>query len=165
MNQRELTDKLNIINVMDKQSSSLRRDLSQLLDATFIESVKALIRGYESRDTKFIEYIKLLEELNFSDEITTPGDIFPGIRTIADSVDIEELNARVSKLKELSEIINSRNSEIESLEDFVLQSLRKAIVGLSEVAIQEEKLYDECLDMTKQLDSIYDIGTIKSATL
>lgn len=164
MNQTELTDKLNIVNVMNKQASSLRRDLSQLMDSTFFESVRTLIKNYELRDSKFLEYIKLLEELSFSDEITTPGDIFPGIRTIADSINIEDLNAKVSKLKDISETINSRNSEIESLEDFTINSLKKAIREISEIAIQERKLYDECLDITKKLDSIYDIGEIKSAT-
>ena len=90
--------------------------------------------------------------------------MFPGIRTISDTVDLEELNTKTQRMKELAGNINKETDQINSLQDLTLTSLKKAISNLSDLIIQETQINDMNMDIVKDLDSIYDIGYLKKAT-
>ena len=90
--------------------------------------------------------------------------MFPGIRTISDTVDLEELNTKTQRMKELAGNINKETDQINSLQDLTLTSLKKAISNLSDLIIQETQINDMNMDIVKDLDSIYDIGYLKRAT-
>ena len=135
---------------------------------TVINSLSADITKYiqivTSRDEKFKEYLNYLKDFNYSDEVTTPSDLFPGIRTVADTVDPEELNKKTETMKALATEIEEFNKQVELLGPHTLQSMRKLFSVLSEVLIEENQIYDADIDILQDLDSIYDIGQIARAT-
>lgn len=163
MEEKEFNQRMGLSDALLAQVTPLRQE-----SLTIINSLSADITKYiqivTSRDEKFKEYLNYLKDFNYSDEVTTPSDLFPGIRTVADTVDPEELNKKTETMKALATEIEESNKQVELLGPHTLQSMRKLFSVLSEVLIEENQIYDADIDILQDLDSIYDIGQIARAT-
>ena len=164
MEEREFNNNLDNVEFIKKQVATTFTEVKASINENLVTSINSLLTLYQSREKDFKEYLELLKEFNYSDNLLSPTDIFPGIRTISDTVNMEELNTKTQKMKELTGNINSKTDQIDSLQDMTILSLKKAISNLSDLIIQETQINDMNMDIVKDLDSIYDIGYLKRAT-
>lgn len=163
MEEKEFNQRLSLSDALLTQVTPLRQEALSIINS-LSSDITNYIQIVTSRDTKFKEYLNYLKDFNYSDEVTTPSDLFPGIRTVADTVDPEELNKKTETMKSLATSIEESNKQVELLGPHTLQSMRKLFSVLSEVLIEENQIYDADLDILQDLDSIYDIGQIAKAT-
>ena len=163
MEQKEFDTRMMLSDTLLNQVSPLRQE-SLNITKSLATDIETYLKIVSERDSKFKEYLNYLKDFNYSDAITTPSDLFPGIRTVADTVDPEELNKKTEAMKELATAIEEGNKQVELLGPHTLQSMRKLFSILSEVLIEENQIYDANLDILQDLDSIYDIGQIAKAT-
>ena len=164
MEEREFNNNLDNVEFIKKQVATTFTEVKASINENLVTSINSLLILYQSREKDFKEYLELLKEFNYSDNLLSPTDIFPGIRTISDTVNMEELNTKTQKMKELARNINSKTDQIDSLQNMAVLSLKKAISNLSDLIIQETQINDMNMDIVKDLDSIYDIGYLKRAT-
>ena len=160
MEEKEFKDRMFFIDAAEKQATVTRNELSNLFNAYFLESINTLIALMSERDNEFKEYSEILRDFSFNDKLTSPVDLFPGIRTVSDTVDLEDLNNKSQTLKNNATSISNKNLEIESLSDSIIANVTKALSALKQLSIEESNVYDLYLNLLKDLDSIYDIGRI-----
>lgn len=163
MEQKEFEERMSSIQTLGAQAAPLREEIKRSKDS-LINGITNLVSLIEARDKGFNDYLNMLKDFNYSDAITTPTDLFPGIRAISDMVDPEELNQKTQIMKDTAISIESKNKNIDALSTHVIQDLKKTLSNLVELTIEENQIYDLCLDLLKDMDSIYDIGQIARAT-
>lgn len=164
MEEKEFNSQISTIEMIKTQVEPLKQQLSSELNTTFVNNVSNLIKLLTERDKLFSNYLNSLKDFNFDSELTTPSELFKGIRTVSEEVDSEELNKKTDAMKSNALDIESKSKEIESLNTNILNCLKRSIKTLVELAIQENQIYDMSIDLLQDLDSIYDIGQIASAT-
>lgn len=164
MEERDFNNSIDNVEFIKKQVATSFTEVKASINENTLNSVNSLLSLYQTREKDFKEYLELLREFNYSDNLLSPTDMFPGIRTISDTVDLEELNTKTQRMKELAGNINKETDQINSLQDLTLTLLKKAISNLSDLIIQENQINDMNMDIIKDLDSIYDIGYLKKAT-
>lgn len=164
MEEKDFNKNIESIEFLKSQVTASFSEVKASINENTIKSVESLLNLYKLREKNFKEYLDLLREFNYSDNLLTTTDMFPGIRTISDTVDLEELNSKSQKMKGLAEDINNESEQINSLQDIVITQLKKAISNLSDLIIQESQINDMNMDLVKDLDSIYDIGYLKKST-
>ena len=164
MEEKDFNKNIESIEFLKSQVTASFSEVKASINENTVKSVESLLNLYKLREKKFKEYLDLLREFNYSDNLLTTTDMFPGIRTISDTVDLEELNSKSQKMKGLAEDINNESEQINSLQDIVITQLKKAISNLADLIIQESQINDMNMDLVKDLDSIYDIGYLKKST-
>lgn len=164
MEEKEFEQRKILIQAGSKQATNTRGVLSNIFNDFFLESVKTLISLMQERDEKFAEYIEVLKDFTYGDKLTSPSDLFPGIRTVSDTVDPEELGKKSQMLKDDATDISNKNKEIENLGNSLLSTITKGYNGLKQLCEEEDQVADLYMDLLKDLDSIYDIGRIARAT-
>jgi len=163
MEQKEFEERMSSIQTLEAQAAPLKEEIKRSKDS-LINGITNLVSLIEARDKSFNDYLNMLKDFNYSDALTTPTDLFPGIRAISDMVDPEELNQKTQVMKDTAITIESKNKNIDALSTHVIQDLKKTLSNLVELTIEENQIYDLCLDLLKDMDSIYDIGQIARAT-
>lgn len=163
MEEKEFKDRTTLIDTVENQASVSMNGLSNLLNDYFVESINTLLSLMAGRDKEFKEYVDVLRDFTFDDKLTNPSDLFPGIRTVSDTIDPEELAKKSEILKSNATSITNKNIEIESLSDSIIANMTKALELLKQLSIEENKVYDLYLGLLKDLDSVYDIGRIARA--
>ena len=164
MEEKDFNKNIESIEFLKSQVTASFSEVKASINENTVKSVESLLNLYKLREKNFKEYLDLLREFNYSDNLLTATDMFPGIRTISDTVDLEELNSKSQKMKGLAEDINNESEQINSLQDIVITQLKKAISNLADLIIQESQINDLNMDLIKYLDSIYDIGYLKKST-
>ncbi len=164
MEEKDFNKNIESIEFLKSQVTASFSEVKASINENTVKSVESLLNLYKLREKNFKEYLDLLREFNYSDNLLTATDMFPGIRTISDTVDLEELNSKSQKMKGLAEDINNESEQINSLQDIVVTQLKKAISNLADLIIQESQINDMNMDLIKDLDSIYDIGYLKKST-
>lgn len=164
MEEKDFNKNIESIEFLKSQVTASFSEVKASINENTVKSVESLLNLYKLREKNFKEYLDLLREFNYSDNLLTTTDMFPGIRTISDTVDLEELNSKSQKMKGLAEDINNESEQINSLQDIVITQLKKAISNLADLIIQESQINDMNMDLVKDLDSIYDIGYLKKST-
>ena len=164
MEEKDFNKNIESIEFLKYQVTASFSEVKASINENTVKSVESLLNLYKLREKNFKEYLDLLREFNYSDNLLTATDMFPGIRTISDTVDLEELNSKSQKMKGLAEDINNESEQINSLQDIVITQLKKAISNLADLIIQESQINDMNMDLIKDLDSIYDIGYLKKST-
>ena len=162
MEEKDFNKNIESIEFLKSQVTASFSEVKASINENTEKSVESLLNLYKLREKNFKEYLDLLREFNYSDNLLTATDMFPGIRTISDTVDLEELNSKSQKMKGLAEDINNESEQINSLQDIVITQLKKAISNLADLIIQESQINDMNMDLVKDLDSIYDIGYLKN---
>ena len=163
MEEKEFSERMTLSDTLLNQVSPMREEAISI-GTNLASDISNYMKIVSERDSNFKEYLNYLKDFNYSDEITSPSDLFPGIRTVADTVDPEELNQKTENMKNLSLKVEEYNKQVELLGPHILQSMRKLFGLLSEVLIEENQIYDANIDILQDLDSIYDIGQIARAT-
>ena len=164
MEEKDFNKNIESIEFLKSQVTASFSEVKASINENTVKSVESLLNLYKLREKNFKEYLDLLREFNYSDNLLTATDMFPGIRTISDTVDLEELNSKSQKMKGLAEDINNESEQINSLQVIVITQLKKAISNLADLIIQESQINDMNMDLIKDLDSIYDIGYLKKST-
>ena len=164
MEEKDFNKNIESIEFLKSQVTASFSEVKASINENTVKSVESLLNLYKLREKNFKEYLDLLREFNYSDNLLTATDRVPGIRTISDTVDLEELNSKSQKMKGLAEDINNESEQINSLQDIVITQLKKAISNLADLIIQESQINDMNMDLVKDLDSIYDIGYLKKST-
>lgn len=164
MEEKEFNQRQATINELVKNTAPLKANLKKEISQYLLSSLDTIIKMSSERDEAFIKYMNLLKEFNFTNEITTPSDIFPGIKTISDDYSPEDLNKKTQEMKDYADTINTLSKNLDILTTNALTALRNAIKNLADLSIEENQIYDYCLDTIQDLDSIYDIGQIARAT-
>lgn len=164
MEEKDFNKSLESIEFIKSQVNTSFVEVKAFINENTVKSVESLLNLYKLREKNFKDYLSLLKEFNYSDNLLTTTDMFPGIRTISDTVNLEELNSKSQEMKRLAEDINIKSEQINSLQDLVVTQLKKAISNLTDLIIQESQINDMNMDLVKDLDSIYDIGYFKKAT-
>lgn len=163
MEEKEFNERMGLADALLTQVTPMRQESLNIIKS-LTSDINKYMQIVSTRDTKFKEYLNYLKDFNYSDEVTTPSDLFPGIRTVADTVDPDELNQKTETMKELARVVEEYNKQAELLGPHTLQSMRKLFGLLSEVLIEENQIYDASIDILQDLDSIYDIGQIARST-
>lgn len=164
MEEKEFKQKQEAIKELVNNTTPLKANLRKEISQYLISSLDTILKMVSERDDAFIKYMDLLHEFNFTNEITTPNDVFPGIKTISEDYSPEELNKKTQEMKDYANTINTMSKNIDILTTNALSSLRNAIKNLADLSIEENQIYDYCLDTIQDLDSVYDIGQIARAT-
>lgn len=163
MEEKEFNSRKGSVDALLAQAQPLRQEINTTM-ASVSNDISNLVKTLETRDGSFSKYLDYLKDFNYSDAVTTPTDLFPGIRTISDTIDPEELNQKTQNMKELATTIEENHKRVEALGSHALQSLKKVFGILTELMIEENQIYDLDIDILQDLDSIYDIGQIARAT-
>ena len=163
MEEKEFNSRKGSVDALLNQALPLRQEITSTM-AAVSNDINSLVTTLKARDDSFSEYLGYLKDFNYSDAVTTPTDLFPGIRTISDTLDPEELNQKTEAMKNLATTIEENHKQVEAAGSHALQSLKKVLGILTELMIEENQIYDLNLDILQDLDSIYDIGQIARAT-
>lgn len=161
MEEKEFNSRLSLIQNLVKASDDLELDINTI-KARLDKSLANVLKNNKERDSKFLQYMQKQKELGFSDNLTSPSDLFPGIKTAIEMADPEKLSKDAEELKQLaydieniSKIVNQENTE-------AINSLKRCLTQISEYIIQKNQVYDLCLELLQDSDSIYDIGDLAS---
>ena len=123
-----------------------------------------MLPSLSSRDNLFRKYLKLLQEFQYSDKLTSPSDLFPGIRTAAEMADPQELATKAETMKNTAGQIDNLQKKSSSLNNSIVRGLKRCIAEICEYIQQENQIYDLAIDLLQDADSIYDIGQIAKNT-
>lgn len=163
MTEKEFDKSIGSVDILRGQTQLLYKEVTNSVNNTLVNSVNTLVKNYEDRNKKFREYLELLREFNFSDNLLSPTDVFPGIRTIADTVDPSIIQQKTQQMKDISSDINTKSKEIEAIQNMIIHNLKNALNRVTELIISENTINDMNMDILKDLDSIYDVGQIKKS--
>lgn len=159
MTQIEFEQHIDLINDLKKQALKLRDELS--IKAKMLpESVNDLINTLTSRDNNFSSYLDFIKEFSFSDNLTAPSDLFPGIRTAADMADPEELQQKAETMKNAAHQIENFQKKGEAHKNDAIATTKRILALMVEYLQQEDQIYELELELLGELDSPYDIGQL-----
>jgi len=163
MNDTEFTTQLNTIKMITSQSEVMKKELTAR-NKEMYDNVNALIQKLSSRNNDLYEYMELLKEFSFADNLTSPSDLFPGIRTVSDMADPDELVKKTNKMKALADQVSSNNREADVIINNLITGIKKQLSTLIEISKLESQSYDLSMDLLSDLNSVYDIGQLASNT-
>lgn len=153
----------NYIENLRKEAERFRNDYISKLKQ-LISSSNILLKNLKDRDSKFVEYINLVEEFSFSDTLTSPSDLFPGIRTASEMADPQELADKASKMKNLADEVTAISKLTDGESRGITNQIKQCLNSLTEYVILSNQIYDAQLSLLQDLDSVYDIGSIARNT-
>lgn len=163
MDKNEFNKRISLIDSLRVEANKYKDEfISQLnnLNNNASDSLKTL----GIRDEKFYKYLINVSEFNYSDKLTNPSDIFPGIRTLSQMIDPEELTTKANEMKDAVSDIDNANSISLLQTKQVVSNLRQALSAFSEYMNRTNQIYDLELELLDDLDSIYDVSDLKKST-
>ena len=163
MEQKEFNEKLDAINFLISEAQPYREDTIKQLKM-LPEAIKAILNNVQQRDSLFIKYLSDVSSFDYADTFTTPSDVFPGIRTAAKMADPEELQKKTEDMKDTANKVTLLAMNTETGATNATNALKRCLSALSEYMIQENQIYDRCMKLLNEMNSIYEIGQIASAT-
>ena len=116
-------------------------------------------------NVEFLQYLKDVSDFNYSDKFTTPADLFPGIRTTSQMIDPEELESKVTAMKNAATDIDNANKVSLLQTKQVMSNIRQALAAFSEYMIRSNQIYDIEVELLEDMDSIYDISDLKKSSI
>lgn len=163
MEQKEFEEKLNAINLLLKEAKPLKEEILHHIE-TAPDLCRDILKNLQTRDDLFVKYLKDVSQFDYTSEYMTPSDLFPGIRTASQMRDPEELQKKTEEMKSDASKITSIANGVNTGGFSAANSLKKCLAALSELMIQENQIYDQCMDLLNGMNSIYEVGQIASAT-
>ncbi len=161
MDEKEFTTRLNSIQSLINTSNELENSI-KLASNRVKTTIETSLKLNRERDDKFLEYLNLQKEYGFSNSLSTPSDLFPGIQTAMDMADPEKLIQTAEKMKQLAyEVTNSYRDSTREVNS-AITSLKSCLNQLTEYMIQKNQVYDMCMELLQDADSIYDAGNLAS---
>lgn len=163
MKKDEFDERLRNINLLLSEASKLRKEV-----AYYIKDIPELggdfLKIISTRDNLFINYLKAVSEFDYSDNLTVPSDLFPGVRTAAQMADPEELQTKADNMRKAANRVASLANSVNTNSTNTINSVKKCLTAMSELMIQENQIYNFCMDLLKDMNSIYEIGALASST-
>lgn len=149
------------IDELDTNASKYENEIKSMLSNSK-ESIEKLISNIEKRNESFKKYMELLGEFNYSDKLTSPTDLFPGIRTASQMANPEELRRKSEEMKNYAYEVESLSKSITALSNSTVTDIKKVFNELSEYILQQNQIYDMYIELVSDMDSIYDIGKLSN---
>lgn len=163
MEQKEFDEKLSAINFLLEEAKPLKQEIQQHLK-TAPGLCESILKNLQDRDDLFVKYLEDVSQFDYTNEYMTPSDLFPGIRTAAQMRDPEELQRKTEEMKSDAIKITTLANNVNTGGFTAANSLKKCLAALSELMIQENQIYDQCMELLNGMNSIYEVGQIASAT-
>lgn len=161
MNKDEFEQSYKLIKELYSESDAKKPEIVESLKR-LDNSMNNLLESIDKRNACFNEYISLLSEFDYANNITSALDLFPGIRTASEMADPEELKAKSEKMKTAATQIDSLTKIIDSESSSVMLSLKRMFSLVSEYILGQNNVYDNSLDLLSKMDSIYDVGNLSN---
>lgn len=159
MTDKEFENQNSTITVLNNQIDTLKKELSSKSNEMG-EDMKSFIDIITQRNSNFSKYISLLKEFNFSDNLTSPSDLFVGIRTTSDMANPEELKQKTDVMKTCANGIDSCTKQLDILSNKIVKNLKYILSVVIETSQLENEYYDLSLDLVKDMNSVYDVGQL-----
>ena len=164
MTKLEYDEKYKLIKALRASSTDLRNELAQKIK-TIPLSCGQFLDSIKSREQAFDAYTTLLSEFQFNEDELAPLNQFPGITVSKSIQNPEELQAKGEKMKKAAFEVKNEAKKTEAFKQHGIQDLKRTLNALVELAIQVDQIYELELELLQDLDSVYDIGDLKSATV
>ena len=164
MEKREFDQHYSLINQLREEANKYRNEFKNQLESLNKNASDAL-KNLEIRDVNFLQYLKDVSDFNYSDKFTTPADLFPGIRTTSQMIDPEELESKVTAMKNAATDIDNANKVSLLQTKQVMSNIRQALAAFSEYMIRSNQIYDIEVELLEDMDSIYDISDLKKSAV
>jgi len=163
MTNEQFDNQLSTIKMINGQIETLKQEAS-IKNKELNSGISSVLETMTQRNNSFSNYIDLLKEFSFSDNLTSPSDLFPGIRTTSEMADPEELKKKTDNMKQYAATIDSTSKQLDVMLTTSIQNLKKELSTLIELSQLEGQFYDLCIDLLKDMNSIYDVGQLASNT-
>lgn len=163
MDKNEFNKRISLIDSLRVEANKYKDEFASQLNSLNNNASDSL-KTLGIRDEKFYKYLINVSEFNYSDKLTNPSDIFPGIRTLSQMIDPEELTTKANEMKDAVSDIDNANSISLLQTKQVVSNLRQALSAFSEYMNRTNQIYDLELELLDDLDSIYDVSDLKKST-
>lgn len=161
MDEKEFKTRLSSIQSLINTSNELENSI-KLATNRVKTTIETALKLNKERDDKFLAYLALQEEFGFSNSLSTPSDLFPGIQTAMDMADPEKLIQTAEKMKQLAYEVTNTYKDSTRESSSAINSLKSCLNQLTEYMIQKNQVYDMCIELLQDADSIYDAGNLAS---
>lgn len=164
MTKLEYDAKYKLIRDLRNSSVSLKNEINQKLKTlpaigvSFLESAKG-------RDKAFDNYTNLLSEFQFAEDELAPLTQFPGIAVSKSVQNPQELERKTEMMKQAAFEVKNDAKKTEAYKQHIIQDLKRLINAVIEYSLQMDQIYELELELLQDLDSVYDIGELKSASV
>ena len=159
LTQDEYKERLETINSFIKDTETYKKSILDF-SATIYEKCQSVLDKIDQRNNSLSQYIKAMNEFETSDKLTSPSDLFPGIRTAAEASDPEVLKQKADEMKSLSSKASNLNSDLRNSLVGTFQDLQQLFKVYQEYSIRENQIYDMWMELAKDMNSIYDVGLL-----
>ena len=159
LSSEEYKDRVQVINSFINDTENYKKsvmDFSKDISA----KCQNVIAKIDQRNSSLAEYMQAMNEFETSDKLTSPSDLFPGIRTAAETSDPEVLKQKADNMKALSTKAFNLNEDLKKSLVGTFQDLQKLFKVYQEYSIRENQIYDMWMELAKDMNSIYDIGLL-----
>lgn len=163
MDKIEFNQRMQLINNVRKEANFYREEASRLLSIVNT-SVSNICKNLEERENQTDFYLKALEEFSYSDQLTAPSDLFPGIRTASEMADPNKLKKKAEDMKTAAAAVNASTTLIDLQAKKAQKDLKDTLANYTECIIRYNQLYDLEMQLVNDMDSIYDVGNIARNT-
>lgn len=160
---REFDQRITAIQSLRTEAMKFKSEFAEKVNS-LTANANAMIETLSKRDDKFFEYLYDVSEFSYSD-LTVSSELFPGVRTVSEMADPEEMKAKTDKMKTaVSEIENTGN--LSSLQSNNVRSDLKYIqYYFDRYVTLLNQIYDLECELLEDMDSIYDISDIRRSVV
>lgn len=164
MNKLEFDEKYKLIKSLRVAAKDLRLEINGKA-GSLPQTLKSLLSSLQNRDVAFDKYTEMLSEFEFSKDELTPLSQFPGV-TISKSIENpQELAQKTETMKKQAFQVKNEAKKAEAYKQHAVQDLKRVLNALIEYSIQVDQIYELELELLQDMDSVYDVGDIKSASV
>lgn len=163
MDKKEFDTRISLISSLQKEAESIMTEFNS--EVKYISEYGASFSTNVNNKIKmFTDYLSYINEFSFSDNLTTPSDLFPGIRTVSEMANPDEVKQKADKMKEISINIENTNKLVDTQARTLNTSFKRCYELFTSYYNISSQIYDLQLKLLEDMDSIYDIGAIARNT-
>lgn len=151
--------------IKDKKRKSLfyekeiRSYFENELKEDFDQFAKRMVQYYD----EYYRYLELLGKYEHAEKIT-PLDVFPGIRTVKNTTDVQGLEADSIEMEKLARSIKEIESSLEKREGDLITNMKRSSQALASLLQTHGEIQESFRQMMEEMDSVYDIGFLSRNT-
>ena len=121
-------------------------------------SVIKLASMMDSKISNYKTYLDAMALLGYSDDYYQPSEYFKGIRTLKQTVNMQDLQNLGTNMNQAASEIKRVSPEIDAELEVTLERVKVAFNSLKAYESQCEELDDKLKNLFKQMNSTYDSG-------
>ena len=164
MNKLEFEEKYKLIKSLRVAAKDLRLEINGKA-GSLPQTLKSLLSSLQNRDAAFDQYTKTLSDFEFSQDELTPLSQFPGVTIIKSIENPQELAQKTETMKRQAFQVKNEAKKAEAYKQHAVQDLKRLLNAIVEYSIQVDQIYELELELLQDMDSVYDVGDIKSASV